>query len=296
MRRSSRSRKKALRAGRIRIFAIFFVIIGLVVLGSISHKIDFFHKNVVEAKSVVETLDKMGEKSLINAMVAEEIKMVEEEEARKKVEEERRRQEELLKRQNSNRKIAYLTFDDGPSSKITPEILDILGEYNVKATFFVVGNMAETYPEILRRTYEEGHAIGNHSYSHNYGYLYESAENFLADFKKTEDILKGILGEDFETKLIRFPGGSFGKKKNPMKNAVTREGYRYYDWNALNGDAESLKMSKRQLINRVKETTKNKKEVIILMHDTNAKSTTAASLREVLDYLISQGFEFEVLN
>ncbi len=284
-----RSRRRLLRIRRRRIFLGLFIIIGIIISGSVSHKTTFFHRNIAQAQNVVETLDKMGERSLINSMVMEEIKIVEEEEARRK-------QEELLKEKKGNRKIAYLTFDDGPSSRVTPEILDILGEYGVKATFFVVGNMAEQYPDILRRTYEEGHTIGNHSYSHNYGYLYKNSANFLADFKKAEDTLKKVLGEDFGTNVIRFPGGSFGEKKTPIKNAATKAGYRYYDWNALNGDAEGQKRSKQQLINRVKETTRNKKEVIILMHDTNAKATTASSLREVLDYLISQGFEFEVLD
>lgn len=299
------SRKERLiKAKKRRLFVIFLMITVIIISGSISHRMKFLRKDVVEAKSVTETLEKIGGKSLISAAVSEEIKLIEEEEARKIIQEEKRKREEQLKleeerklaEKKANGKIAYLTFDDGPSEKVTPEILDILSEYDIKATFFVVGNMAEKYPEILKRTYEEGHKIGNHSYSHNYGYIYKNSTNFLKDLEKADRVLKDILGEEFDSKIMRFPGGSFGKHKAPMKKAVTDAGYQYIDWNALNGDAEGLNMSKRQLINRLKETTRNKKNLVILMHDTDAKETTVKALREILDYLISQGYAFGVID
>ena len=96
--------------------------------------------------------------------------------------------EEALAEEDSkeNKKIAYLTFDDGPSRTVTPQILDILAKYDIKATFFVVGKYAEKNPDILRRIYEEGHVIGNHTYSHNYNYIYKNVSNFVRELDATQ--------------------------------------------------------------------------------------------------------------
>lgn len=212
---------------------------------------------------------------------------------RRKAEEEARKIEE---EKEKNRKVAYLTFDDGPSKVVTPQILDILNEYNIKATFFVIGKMADSYPEILVRTRDEGHAIGNHTYSHNYDYIYKSQYNFIEDIRRAEEAFKRVLGEEFETSIIRFPGGSYGNNKSKIRKAVVDAGYKYFDWNSLNGDAEGILLSKDQLITRFKGTVKGNKELIILMHDTDAKTTTVDALRDILDYLIVNGYEFRVLD
>lgn len=201
---------------------------------------------------------------------------------------------DLIRREES--KIAYLTFDDGPSYKVTPAVLDILAEYNIKATFFVVGNMVDENPTMLKRIYDEGHEIGNHSYGHNYGYLYASADNFMADIYKAEEAIRNVVGQDFDSKVIRFPGGSFEASKNPMKKAAKEAGYASFDWNALNGDAEGHNMPKSYLLNRLKQTTGGQKELIVLMHDTDAKWTTVEYLRDGIEFLISQGYEFDILN
>jgi len=193
---------------------------------------------------------------------------------------------------NKNVKVAYLTFDDGPSKYVTPEILDILNRYNIKATFFVVGNQAEKNPEVLKRIYEEGHAIGNHTYSHNYKFIYNNIENFLYELDITAQVMKRILGEDFETNIVRFPGGSFGEKKEPFRNIVLEKGYNYIDWNCLNGDAEGHHIPPNNLVKRVESTFKNQQELIILMHDTDAKGTTAEALPNIIEFLIEKGYEF----
>lgn len=91
---------------------------------------------------------------------------------------------------NSNNKIAYLSFDDGPSKTVTPQILKTLDKYGIKATFFVLGSMAEKNPSILKSIYSKGHSIGHHSYSHNYKYIYSSYNNFLGEINRTEKIFK----------------------------------------------------------------------------------------------------------
>lgn len=196
---------------------------------------------------------------------------------------------------DKGKKIAYLTFDDGPSRYVTPEILDILDSYNIKATFFVLGKQAEKNPDILKRIYEEGHSIGNHTYSHNYSFIYKNVNNFLYELEKTEEVFKNILGEDFETNLIRFPGGSFGTKKAPFRSFVLEKGYNYIDWNSLNGDAEGHYIPAKKLVNRFKSTFSNQPVLVILMHDIDAKRTTVEALPAIIDFLIEKGYEFATL-
>jgi peptidoglycan/xylan/chitin deacetylase (PgdA/CDA1 family) len=194
-----------------------------------------------------------------------------------------------------NRKTAYLTFDDGPSPLVTPRILEVLREYNIKATFFVIGEMAEQNPELVLQLQEEGHLICNHTYSHNYKLIYSSPDNFMADVTKWEQVLKSILGEGFETNILRFPGGSFGKKRQPFRDRVKEEGYINIDWNALNGDAEALHIPADVLIDRIKESTESKDNAVVLMHDSNTKDTTVEALPEIINYLKSEGYSFETL-
>ncbi|WP_085829150.1 polysaccharide deacetylase family protein [Clostridium massiliodielmoense] len=194
-----------------------------------------------------------------------------------------------------NKKIAYLTFDDGPTRKITPKVLAVLDKYNVKASFFIMGKMAEMCPDLVKEERAKGHAIVNHSYSHDYKLLYSSPTNFLNDFEKCNQILKSILG-DYNGKVIRFPGGSYGKKRAPYKQVARNAGYTYVDWNALNGDAEHQNVPADKLVARVQSTTKNKNHVVILMHDAATKSTTLEALPRIIEYLKSQGYEFATLN
>jgi len=287
------------------------IVIGIAIIGGFSLKNRILGKNVVEAINIVDTIGIMKKENPVNLALYDEIELYEKKKAelklrdqRKKLEEEKLIQEREAERLENERlaeikasgKIAYLTFDDGPSMVVTPQILDILKEYDVKATFFVIGYMAEKYPEMLRRTYAEGHTIGNHTYSHNYGYIYRNSTRFLEDLNTANLTLKSILGEYFNTNIVRFPGGSFGKQKGPMVNAVKEAGYQYFDWNSLNGDAEGINIPKDRLITRFKETAKGKKELIILMHDTDQKTSTVDSLSEIIEYLEDEGYIFGVLD
>ena len=191
-------------------------------------------------------------------------------------------------------KVAYLTFDDGPS-KNTSKILDILKANDVKATFFIIGNLAQTRPEMIKRQVAEGHAIGNHTYSHDYKKIYSSVNELTKDIQKSDKVLKDIIGSDYNLKLFRFPGGSFGKKLAPFRAAVENIGYEYVDWNALNGDAEGRNIPVAKLISNVKKTAGNKKSIVILMHDAGAKHTTVEALPAIIKYLKSQGYQFKTL-
>lgn len=200
----------------------------------------------------------------------------------------------ITKQSNLSKQI-YLTFDDGPSSEATNQILDILKDYNIKATFFVIGQNAQNYPDILRRIYDEGHAIGIHTYDHNYKKIYSSADALQEDIEKCLNALREILGPDFNTNLYRFPGGSFRSNKDMFVERVESLGYIYYDWNALNGDAEGRNPSESYLIDRFNETRDGYNVLISLMHDTNAKTGTVNSLPEIIEELQSEGYQFKSL-
>lgn len=205
-----------------------------------------------------------------------------------------------------NKKIAYLTFDDGPSEYVTDEILDVLKEKDVKATFFILGSMVDKNDyakRALKRIVKEGHAIGNHGYCHRYDVLYPggvvNADVFMDDMKKSEDAMKKVLGENFSTKVIRFPGGHGSWDTSTIDSVLEQDGYSYIDWNTLNGDAEGQGLSPDQLLARLQETVTdlegNNDVIVILMHDTDAKESTAQYLGKAIDYLKSQGYEFKTL-
>ncbi|MCB2355145.1 polysaccharide deacetylase family protein [Clostridium estertheticum] len=193
-------------------------------------------------------------------------------------------------------KIAYLTFDDGPCDKTTPGILKVLDSYNIKATFFIVGSYAIKYPDLVKKEAMDGQAIGNHTYSHNYNYLYSNTNTFLSDVNKCDTTLKSILGSDFNGKLVRFPGGSFGKKLEPFRVALKSDGYHYIDWNDLTGDAEGQNIPVDKLLANLKKNTEGKGHVVILMHDLSTKATTVQALPKVIDYLKSKGYSFKTLS
>ncbi|NSB12568.1 polysaccharide deacetylase family protein [Clostridium beijerinckii] len=206
------------------------------------------------------------------------------------------------------KKVVYLTFDDGPSETVTPQILDILKKEDVHATFFLIGKYIDkdqASKELVKREFDEGNAIGNHTYSHDYNYLYPNGkinlENCMSDFEKTNQSLKNILGQDFSTRAVRFPGGQMTwDKKDPsgaeaMDKALHDKDYHQIDWNSLSGDAEGAPKKAEQLKQEVIKTVANREKAIILMHDTYGKEETAKALPEVIEYLKGQGYEFKII-
>ncbi len=204
------------------------------------------------------------------------------------------------------KKIAYLTFDDGPSTEVTQQILETLEYNNIKATFFVLGSNIEKsdkQKELLKEMVKKGHAIGNHGYCHDYGVLYPdriaNPTALLNDIKKSEGVLKSVLGDEFSTSVIRLPGGHMSWNTKELDSVLNEDGYTYIDWNTLNGDAESNDRTVEQLVNKLKESIRdlwgNDDVLVILMHDTNAKKTTAKSLQETIDYLKDLGYDFRTL-
>lgn len=197
-------------------------------------------------------------------------------------------EEEEESRESVKMRNVYLTFDDGPSA-YTDEILDILKEYDVKATFFVVGKEGEKYEALYKRIVEEGHTLGMHSYSHKYSEIYASKENFAEDFVRLRDYLYDITG--VESRFYRFPGGSSNTvSKIDMSNFIEYLGEQdviYFDWNVSSGDASSGGVSVEQIIDNCVENVESFNNVVILMHDSQEKRTTVEALPSVIEKLFA---------
>lgn len=197
----------------------------------------------------------------------------------------------------SDTKRAFLTFDDGPS-EVTNQILDTLKQEKVKATFFVLGSNVKTLPNVVKRIYDEGHYIANHGYSHVYSKIYASPQTVLDEFNQCNDAVKeAIQVPEYNSHLFRFPGGLAGGKyatiKNEANELLKQNEVMHVDWNSLTGDAETNNLSIEFELQRLRETSEGKNSLIILMHDAQAKKTTADALPNIIAYLKEQGYKFE---
>lgn len=200
---------------------------------------------------------------------------------------------------NSKEKRAFLTFDDGPSNTVTPKILDILKKEDIKATFFVLGTMVKSNPDILKREKEEGHYIANHGYSHVYKKVYKNENAPLEEYKKTNTLIQQALGDSsYQSNVFRFPGGSVGgyydKTKTKAKKKFKENGIAYLDWNCLTKDSDGAN-TKNAIMANLKETCKGKNSIVVLMHDAPNKKITAETLTDVIKYLKKQGYSFKNL-
>ncbi|MCR5556212.1 MAG: polysaccharide deacetylase [Butyrivibrio sp.] len=177
----------------------------------------------------------------------------------------------------------YLTFDDGPSSS-TDDILDVLKEYDVKATFFVCGKPDSRYTDLYKRIVDEGHTLGMHSYSHKYNVIYESTESFKDDLDKLRRFLNETTGT--WSKYYRFPGGSSNTvSKADMKELVqclNDEGITFFDWNVAGGDATGG-ATKATIYNNVVNNVPRFKHSIVLLHDSADKMSTVEALPEIIE-------------
>lgn len=205
--------------------------------------------------------------------------------------------EKLKNIYNNEKKVAYLTFDDGPSNN-THQILDILKQYNIKATFFVLGSQVEIFPETTNRIYNEGHYIANHGYSHKYSNIYQSPEQVLNEFNQCNQIVANTINiPEYNSHLFRFPGGSVGGKYAEIKKqAITlleQNEILYINWNSLTGDSEKANPSEEYIMNNLQKTSEGKNNLVVLMHDAQAKHITVETLPKVIEYLILQGYEFD---
>jgi peptidoglycan/xylan/chitin deacetylase (PgdA/CDA1 family) len=205
----------------------------------------------------------------------------------------------------TGKKIAFLTFDDGPT-KVTEKVLDILKARNVPGNFFLNGKTVDTIKDksVFERYIAEGHGIATHSYSHVYGYLYPGkvarADRHVEEYEKSLSAMKKVFGEGFETMVYRYPGGSGSWKEIQKVHDVLRQkGVEYIDWNSLSGDTQPAGRrpeSPEAMAAYVLETLKDNRYsdvAVVLMHDT--LSATPGYLDHVIDALEGEGFAFGIL-
>lgn len=202
--------------------------------------------------------------------------------------------QEIVVMEPSKPGVIYLTFDDGPREGTTNVILDILKEEGVPATFFITNNGPD---ELVSRIHDEGHAIGLHTATHEYSYLYSSMDAYFEDLGMVASRVKNITGE--ECKIIRFPGGSsntISKKyveglMSSLVDEVVRRGYRYYDWNINSMDAEGRGYTSSDIVKSVTNSLSLSRANVVLMHD--VKATTRDALRDIIRYGKEHGYRFE---
>lgn len=193
-------------------------------------------------------------------------------------------------------KVAYLTFDDGPDDKNTPAVLDVLKEAGIKATFYVTGVQAKAHPEVLRRIYDEGHAIGNHSYDHRYEKLYPSVDGFFREMAQTDEIIYEILG--VRPLILRAPGGRIGHFTAAYAPALKVHGYVEHDWNVSSADAAPGHPVAQDFIDNIAGETEGEATAhtaIILMHSSEGHEETVKALPEIIRLLREKGYVFGVV-
>ncbi|OAA85729.1 polysaccharide deacetylase family protein [Clostridium coskatii] len=209
---------------------------------------------------------------------------------------------------NDGKKIAFLTFDDGPSTTVTPIILNTLKNYNVKATFCLLGENVEKNEkskELVKEILKEGHAIGNHTYTHSMRKLYPGNRldvgTVMAEVEQDNTAIRNIVGQDFNTRVLRLPGGYMSRayyhdpNLNEFNARLKEKGMYSIDWNAYDFDAEGRRKNADQLLEHVKRSVGSQQKVVILMHDTYGKEETARALPQIIEYLKDQGYEFKTI-
>lgn len=197
----------------------------------------------------------------------------------------------------SNKKIAYLTFDDGPSF-VTTQILDILDERGIKATFFILGStITDEGEECLKRMVEDGHTIGIHTYSHKQKVIYSSVESYLEDFYQVYQQVYDITGQ--KVNIFRFPWGSYNsyskKIKDDLIKEMERRGFTYYDWNVSAEDSVG-KPTAYSIKHNILKDIERYQSPVILMHDASVNKLTARTLPDILDAITELGYEFGTLD
>lgn len=190
------------------------------------------------------------------------------------------------------KKKVYLTFDDGPGNQ-TEEILDILKENEIKATFFVTGKAGDKAQKIYKKIVKDGHTLGMHSYSHIYDEIYESKESFLKDFQKLYDYLHDVTG--CEPKWYRFPGGSTSEYiQLPLAtftDVLESKNVRYMDWNVISPDISNPSAKKEQIASGIAESVSQFDTSVVLLYDSADRPVTSKALPLIIEKLKKENYE-----
>ncbi|MGL4849453.1 MAG: polysaccharide deacetylase family protein [Clostridium sp.] len=214
----------------------------------------------------------------------------------------------MLNGKKNGKKEVFLTFDDGPSSN-TPKVLEILKKYGVHGTFFVLGSNVENSSVkkgYLKEVYNSGNAIANHTYSHNFKTLYPgnrvSVTNFMNELNKTNNILKSVLGNNFNTRVMRMPGGYMSRQYykdgnlGALNSALNKEGILSLDWNVDSSDASGINIASSKILSNTIKEAGNSEDAVVLMHDANGKGTTVQALPQIIEHFKNKGYTFKVIS
>ncbi|MBT2287065.1 polysaccharide deacetylase family protein [Paenibacillus polymyxa] len=193
---------------------------------------------------------------------------------------------------NTQDKVVYLSFDDGPGNH-TREVLDILRKEKVLATFFVLGEQAERYPELIRGLVEDGHTLGNHTFNHQYEQLYSDFKVFWKQIKQTEEVLERITG--FRPNLVRAPGGTYGHFDQSYFDLLQLGGYTVMDWNVDSGDSKRKGVPAKEILSNSTKVPAGARSVIVLMHDGGAHAETVKALPGIIQYYRDHGYRFDTI-
>ncbi|BCZ44872.1 polysaccharide deacetylase [Clostridium gelidum] len=194
----------------------------------------------------------------------------------------------------NEKKIVYLTFDDGPAGKVTKDVLDILKKESVPSTFFLIGNQIKGQEDLIKRIYNEGHALGLHSMSHKKNCLYSSNDSFLKEMLDTQETINNIVG--FKPTILRFPFGcnnNYYKLSHSMVNLLHENNFKIYDWNTDSGDGANPSSSPGVFI---KNSKSDKNSVLLLMHCAYMSKNSVKALPDIIKYYKDNGYEFKVID
>lgn len=195
----------------------------------------------------------------------------------------------------------YLTFDDGPSLSITPQILDILKNNNIPATFFIIDyEYGSKREELVVRAFNEGHTIALHGTSHTYSEIYTSLDALVENFETLQE--KVYTSTGYRSYIIRFPGGSSNTvSKNYCTGIMTdaveyfsTTDFVYFDWNVDSQDAGGA-YSMEEIYENVTSSIKKGRNNVVLMHDSGSKKYTVEALQSIIDWALAEGYEFKAI-
>lgn len=185
----------------------------------------------------------------------------------------------------------YLTFDDGPIPEVTPKVLEILARYNVKATFFMVGENIDKHPDVFRQVIEAGHAIGNHTYNHLKGWRTPFCE-YMANVKQWEEAAKNhqLPITNHQSPLFRPP---YGKATLRQRHALHQMGYKLIYWDILTRDYDKS-VTPQQMLSLIKRETRPGS--IINFHDSlKSNERMLEVLPQAIEWLQNNGYHLETL-
>jgi len=183
-------------------------------------------------------------------------------------------------RRNSKEKIIYLTFDDGPIPEVTPWVLDVLDQYQVKATFFCVGENVFKHPDVYQEVLRRGHRTGNHTYNHIRG-LFTKTEAYMANIGKAAQLI--------DSPLFRPPHGDM--RLSQLK--LLREKYEIIQWDVITRDYDK-DISKERVLKIVQRYARNGS--IIVFHDSlKAEQNMRYAMPKAIEFLLKEGYQFKTL-